>query len=200
MGVEEVSEVAKILKALSDLGSDDEAEASVLCDRLNSELAKGMAEKLLCLRRQGYSILVLKAKDAKSPELKVAGLRALATLLDKNCDPFDPECYEVLNRVFLAAKSEPGAASAALDVVLSCCVLHETNRQNMVANGLLDRLDDLVDANPVQVCRIWQALVQDDDVRAVAGKAHDNARTIVEDHRGLHVITSLVKKGANRSR
>ena len=40
----------------------------------------------------------------------------------------------------------------------------------------------------VEVARIWQALVQDDDVRVPYGKAHENARAIVEEHEGLQKI------------
>ena len=40
---------------------------------------------------------------------------------------------------------------------------------------------------------MWQALVQDDDVRVPHGKAHENARSIVEDHNGLPKITAAIK-------
>ena len=43
------------------------------------------------------------------------------------------------------------------------------------------------------VSRVWQALVQDDDVRVPHGKAHENARSIVEDHDGLSKVTSSIK-------
>ena len=39
---------------------------------------------------------------------------------------------------------------ATLDLVLSCCVLHEMNRQNLMKNGLLDRLDAVFDKHKVQ--------------------------------------------------
>ena len=41
--------------------------------------------------------------------------------------------------------------------------------------------------------RVWQALVQDDDVRVPHGKAHENARSIVEDHGGLSKVTAAMK-------
>ena len=68
------------------------------------------------------------------------------------------------------------------------------NRQNLVKNGLLQKLDAVFDKNKIQVSRIWQALVQDDDVRVPHGKAHENARSIVEDHDGLSKITSSIKE------
>ena len=38
--------------------------------------------------------------------------------------------------------------------MLSCCVLHEMNRQNLVKNGLLDKLDAVFDKNKIQG-KIW---------------------------------------------
>ena len=37
-----------------------------------------------------------------------------------------------------------------MDFVLSCCVLHEMNRQNLVKNGLLDKLDAVFDKCSIQ--------------------------------------------------
>ena len=34
--------------------------------------------------------------------------------------------------------------------MLSCCVLHEMNRQNLVKNGLLDKLDAVFVGNEIQ--------------------------------------------------
>ena len=48
-----------------------------------------------------------------------------------------------------------------------------------------------------KVSRVWQALVQDDDVRVPHGKAHENARSIVEDHNGLLKITSAIRGKVN---
>ena len=46
--------------------------------------------------------------------------------------------------------SDIEVVEAALDLVLSCCVLHEMNRQNLVKNGLLDKLDAVFDKNKIQ--------------------------------------------------
>ena len=87
--------------------------------------------------------------------------------------------------------------SATLEWTLNCCVRHETNRQNLVSNGLLSHLDPLVERHPVQVCRLWQSLVQDDDVRVPFGKAHDHARAIVEEHGALKKLTETINRENN---
>ncbi len=84
---------------------------------------------------------------------------------------------------------------ASLELALNCCVRHEQNRQNLVRNGLLAHLDKLADGEPVRVSRVWQALVQDDDVRVPFGSAHDHARAIVEDHGALGKLTKAIRGG-----
>ena len=90
--------------------------------------------------------------------------------------------------------SDPDLSSATLEWTLNCCVRHEMNRQNLVTNGLLSHLDPLVATSPVQVARLWQSLVQDDDVRVPFGKAHDHAREIVEEHQALKKLTEAINR------
>ena len=82
--------------------------------------------------------------------------------------------------------------AAGLEVVLAVCVRHEQNRQNLVKNKILDYLDKVYDKHSESVTCIWQALVQDDDVRVPYGKAHDTAREIVEEHNAqVKLLTSM---------
>ena len=46
----------------------------------------------------------------------------------------------------------------------------------------------------VMVARVWIAMVQDDDVRVPFGKAHENAREIVENHDALKLLTKCLEK------
>ncbi|XP_071747823.1 armadillo repeat-containing protein 6-like [Lepeophtheirus salmonis] len=57
---------------------------------------------------------------------------------------------------------------------------------------LLNEAGSFNDA-PIEVARLWQALVQDDDVRVPYGKAHDNARQIVEDYDALTLLNNKLK-------
>ena len=82
--------------------------------------------------------------------------------------------------------------AATLNCTLNCCVRHEANRVNLVKNGLLTHLDPLFDEYPVEVARLWIALVQDDDVRVPFGEAHNHARDIVENHEGLTKLGKAV--------
>ena len=70
---------------------------------------------------------------------------------------------------------------------------------SQVRNNLLDLLDPLSAKHAVRVSRVWQALVQDDDVRVPFGKAHDHAREIVEDHEALAKLCTAITSGSTYS-
>ena len=195
MGMEEDSVILKSLKSLENLTISDDNSTNFVyhCNLIDEECKKGLAEKVLCTNHKGYEILVECAKKSGDHEnVQASAVRALATLLDKNPDTFDTNGFSIVINGLQKAKGKK-LVEATLDLVLSCCVLHEMNRQNLVRNGLLDRLDEVVNDHPVGVARVWQALVQDDDVRVPHGKAHENARSIVEDHDGLPKLATAVR-------
>ena len=201
MGLEEDSDIVQALDTLKRLKigtSENEPDVVQKCDVLGVECRKGLAEKLLCTKHQGYSVLVDMAKEQSTFQSRAAALRALASLLEKNPDGFDPEGFVVLADGLKS--DDPDVQAASLDMTLSCCVLHEMNRQNLVKNGLLEKLQSVVERHPVKVARVWQALVQDDDVRATVGNAHQTARAIVEETSAPKYLLAAIKgKVAARS-
>ena len=62
---------------------------------------------------------------------------------------------------------------AALRLVLVCSVKCEQNRVALIQNGILTSLVECMTSGPlvIRVCKVWIALVQDDDVRVPFGKA-----------------------------
>jgi len=195
MGLEEDSEVVKAVAALKRLSvgtAANEAEVVKHCDVLAGECGKGMAEKLVCTKNDGYDTLLAMAKEESTEKARVAAFKALASLMDKNPDVFDPQGFVVIADGLQPASSS-AVQSAALDMVLSCCVLHEMNRQNLVKNGILEKLAAIVKDHPLQVARVWQALVQDDDVRVTAGNAHQTARSIVEESLATTTLLKLME-------
>jgi len=195
LGLEEDLEIVKALKSLNTLSISDSNKQVIHenCNTLAIECKKGMAEKVLCTNHKGYEILVELAKKSNDqPQIQASAIKALASLLDKNPDGFDIEGFSIVV-IGLDPSKENEVIESTLDYVLSCCVLHEMNRQNLVKNGLLDKLDGVFVGNEIQASRIYQALVQDDDVRVPHGKAHENARAIVEDHNGLSKVMTAIK-------
>lgn len=125
--------------------------------------------------------------------LHVSAMRALTALTDTNPDVLEGEgCLVLYDGI---ASTDTDLVVASLEASLNCCVRHEHNRVNLMRNNLLDLLDGLVETHTVRVARIWQALVQDDDVRVPFGKAHDNARSIVEDHEALRKLSNAINTG-----
>ena len=133
--------------------------------------------------------------------------------MDTNPDHLESDGVNLMK----ALLEDPQLRGPALDWILVCCVRHEENRfvgklkerrifplsysmfrQALVGAGILDGLALSVReggrAELLQVCRVWMALVQDDDIRVPFGKAHDHARDIVENHGAL---TTLTKVGEN---
>lgn len=186
------------LKSL-DLRSEGEktdlSTAEENCNVLGQECSKGLAEKVLATKEGGYEILVSIASASQDLGTKESAIRALASLLEGNPDPLDESGFKIIAETLKTSGSgvSRSLAEGTLLLTLNCCVRHEQNRQNLVKHGLLDLLDNLIDPHPVDSARIWQALVQDDDVRVPFGKAHDHARAIVEDHKGLEKLNEAIK-------
>jgi len=197
MGLEEDSDIVKALNALRDLKLESSSEEESLvsnCQTLERECAKGLAEKVVATKHDGYKVLVeaLKAIPNDRTICRVAALKALSSLMEKNPDVFDPEGFVVLSDG-LDPTGHPNVVEASLDLALSAIVLHEMNRQNLMKNNLLDKLLPVVESHPVGVSRVWQALVQDDDVRVTAGNAHQTARAIVEESRGTVILLKCIR-------
>ena len=152
----------KALKVSDPVPSNEEVQGH--CATVKTECSKGLAEKVLATKNEGYETLIKVAEDSKDDEIKSAAISALAALLFNNPDPFDPKGFSVVVSG-LKKDQPPELIGACLEMALSSCVRHEQNRQNLVKYNFLTNLDDVFDIKPVGVARVWQALVQDDDVR-----------------------------------
>ena len=118
----------------------------------------------------------------------------MGAFLQANPDPFDEHGFNVI-MLCLSDTEDEEMVAAGLEISFAVCVRHEGNRQNLMRNKILDYLDKVYDKHPELVTCIWQALVQDDDVRVPFGKAHDTAREIVEEHNAqVKLLTSMKGK------
>jgi len=185
-------EVAQALENISGGGLSE----SALQENLNSVTAlckDDLAQRVLATNHDGYNILVKLAKENTNIATRTACLQSLTAVMDTNPDHLEMVGAELLITIL---NQDQQLRHAALDWLLVCCVRHEQNRVNFVKGGILDALglclnngarDDLL-----RVCRVWMALVQDDDVRVPFGKAHDHARDIVEHHGALTILTKAL--------
>lgn len=181
-----------MVQALHFLESPGDASPEDICQRcdiISEECAKGLAERVLATKHKAYEILV---KTSLHDEILVQThvMKALKELLDGNPDPLEPEGFKMLLKAL--NETDRDLVQRALGTTLNCCVRHEGNRQNFIRNGLLIHLNRLYDSYPIEVVQIWQALVQDDDVRVPFGQAHEHAREIVEEHSALTKLTRTI--------
>lgn len=184
-----------VVTALNALTSRDRGTSiKEQCTVIRVECSKGLAERVLATKNDAYNILVGLALEAANDdeEQQRASVAALAALLDTNPDPLEEKGFQVIVQG-LSNPHQTEMVTATLDMALSACVCHEHNRQNLVRNRLLNCLDTVFTSHSVQVARLWQALVQDDDVRVPFGKAHDHAREIVEEHGALEKLVDSIK-------
>jgi len=182
------------LKSVQDLPIE---KAESLCDVVKDECSKGLAEKMLATKNQGYEILTKVAVQDDRESVQLKAVAALVSLLSGNPDPFDEHGFGVIRQCLESSSSE--ASKLGLEFTLAVCVRHEQNRQNLMKNKILEFADQVYGDHPVDVARLWQALVQDDDVRVPYGKAHENARTIVEDHDAQTKLLASMKAAKNPS-
>jgi len=153
-----------------------------------------LAQRVLATNNGAYSVLVKLAKT--NPE-KVPVIKTLTVVMDTNPDHLERQGVSLLN-CLLDEHHSGDITQAVLDLLLIFCVRHEANRVAFVASGILDKLAILIKEadreEVIRVCRVWIALVQDDDVRVPFGKAHDTARNIVDNHGALKLLTHSLTK------
>lgn len=182
--------VDAIAAAKTILEDGKKGDLSKQCDVIAEECSKGLPERLLATSSDGYRVLL---RCAETEGSESHAMRALAAMTDGNPDPLEEDGFKA---ILGGLNSGEAMSLATLDCLLNCCVRHETNRQNFLRNGVLAHLDKLAERHPIKVAMIWQAMVQDDDIRVPFGKAHDTAREIVEEHDALKVLTKLIGEAA----
>jgi len=167
-----------------------------LGDHLNTiqECCKtDLAQRVLATDNGAYSVLLKLAKTAD----QVAVIKTLTAVMDTNPDHLESQGVNLLNSLLLENR-DGLIAQAVLDLVLICCVRCEANRVQFVNSEMLERLEVVIKEGGKEevmgVCRIWIALVQDDDIRVPFGKAHETARNIVENHSALKILTKSLTK------
>lgn len=153
-----------------------------------------LPQRVLATDNGAYSVLL---KQIKTPSLRLEAVKTLSAIMDTNPDHLEAQGVALINNL-LHDNPHGELAVAVLDWILNCCVRCEANREQFVVSGLLTRLasEARIEDKEImlRVCRVWIALVQDDDIRVPFGKAHETARTIVENHDALKILTKSLTK------
>lgn len=153
-----------------------------------------LAQRVLATNSGAYSAL---NRLVARPDVREQAALTLTTVMDTNPDHLEGQGRRRM--VDLLKAEDSGVVTAGLDWLLVCCVKHEANRQSlMVQEGLLEEMAKLAEGDNrdhlIRVCRVWMAMVQDDDVRVPFGKAHEHARSLVEHHSALETMTRALAR------
>ena len=161
-----------------------------------------LAQRVLATNNGAYSVLVRLLKEkSDSREVQLEIVSTLVSVMNTNPDMLESQGVETLIRI-LDTETGDQLALAVLRLILVVSTKCEENRVTLISSGVLRPVTSCVSGHRPEhvsmVCRVWVALVQDDDVRVPFGKAHENAREIVESHDALKLLTqSLVTHQEN---
>ncbi|XP_068217257.1 armadillo repeat-containing protein 6 [Palaemon carinicauda] len=202
-----------IVKALEEIRSELELPSG---DNLQEPLATvraqcklSVAHRILANQHNGYDTLLnLMKKVQDDPELLEQTLKAMVALTETNPDVLTPEGIQLMHQLINDWKSrtnEPTMAEYLARWSVECCLKHEKNRQNLVANGSLEVLTALLQAQRScskvvrATCKALRAFTLDDDIRQEFSKAHEHARQLVEDHDLITICLGILKDYLNES-
>eukprot|EP00730_Choanoeca_flexa_P001115 TRINITY_DN10484_c0_g2_i5.p1 TRINITY_DN10484_c0_g2~~TRINITY_DN10484_c0_g2_i5.p1 ORF type:complete len:502 (+),score=129.05 TRINITY_DN10484_c0_g2_i5:67-1572(+) len=203
-----VSDVAAATQALNEvrdmLASDDGARPVMAGNN-------GFAQLLQFVEAFSHAVATNVDNEAAKRALH-STLAALSALLDGQPDlvtPPNPNSViaevqvnsnvKALCQPLRKFPSDAIVQQHGVQAIKHACIMHETNRQNFIAEGLiallLHVLSTHVDAPKAveQAAHCLRALTLDDDVRVAFGKAHDHAKLIVNEHEGLKAIMSALE-------
>jgi len=185
-----------VVKSIQTLFKDDISEDCIVKE-LNTiqECCKNdLAQRVLATDNGAYSVLI---KLIQRSNKKVEAIKALTSIMDTNPDHLESQGVSLLNST-LENNPKGEIAQASLDLILNCSVRCESNREQFVQSGMLNKLEKVMKDGEkeevLRVCRVWIALVQDDDIRVPFGKAHETARDIVENNNALKLLTKSLTK------
>jgi len=186
-----VDSVKELFKDLS----DDQLvkELQTIQDSCKNDLA----QRVLATNNGAYSVLIKLTQSKESQNLQEELIKTLVSVMTTNPDMLESQGIDAINKI-LSQHQDDFLCLQTLKLVLICSTKCEENRVALIQSGVLSNLSKCMSSSDpeiiIMVARVWVAMVQDDDVRVPFGKAHENAREIVENHSGLKLLTSSLEK------
>ncbi|EDW08781.1 armadillo repeat-containing protein 6 homolog [Drosophila mojavensis] len=180
--------VAKIQNHINEK-NEDKAQLTELLAILDQECKKSLAHRVLAGKLGAHDALVqlLEQTLAVEPletELLYKCLQAVNSLTHKQPDLYDPKAMGVVLQL-LALENQLEVACLTLQWLQKACIMHEMNRQSIMASNAVQALKPLlVKANPRllrELTAVLRFLVLDDDIRVEFGCAHEHARQIANE-------------------
>ncbi|XP_062965547.1 armadillo repeat-containing protein 6 [Cynocephalus volans] len=131
--------------------------------------------------------------------LLLQALNALSLLIDGQPDLLDAQGLQLLVATLVQNADVADVTCSGIRCVRHTCLKHERNRQGLVKAGVLPLLTGAItrhshSADVVrEACWALRVMTFDDDIRVPFGHAHDHAKMIVQENRGLKVLIEAAK-------
>ncbi|XP_043838580.1 armadillo repeat-containing protein 6 isoform X1 [Dromiciops gliroides] len=195
----------EILQALDALQkSVDSATSQEVVEHLMSfsEQCRGqVSSRYLAAEKGAYPVVLSACQRAVTEDqgFLVKALNALAALTEGQPDLLDPKGLQLLVDTLKQHLGVAEVTCSGLRCIRHVCLKHEQNRQNLVRAGILPLLTGTIErhscrANVVkEACSALRVMTFDDDIRVPFGHAHDHAKMIVQENKGLKVLIEAAK-------
>ena len=151
-------------------------------------------------KNNAYGLLIDALEKSESNRaLMIETLTTLVSLCTGQPDLLDGKGMDLLMGYIRKFDKEKDAELTALAILVirTTCIMHEQNRVELVERGLIALLAETLDNNRnnglivKEACGALRVLTNDDDVRAVFGKAHEHAKIIVTEENALRKIMNI---------
>ncbi|XP_028641966.1 armadillo repeat-containing protein 6 isoform X2 [Grammomys surdaster] len=194
-----------VLQALSDLqesltGSRLQ-EVSAHLVRFCDQCKQQKASRYLAAQKGAYPILLAAWQLAATSDqdLLLQALSALAVLTDGQPDLLDAQGLHLLVATLAQNAANTELTCCGIRCVRHVCLKHEQNRQGLVKAGVLPLLTAAITqhgqhADVVrEACWALRVMTFDDDIRVPFGHAHEHAKMIVQENKGLKVLIEAAR-------
>lgn len=176
-------------------------EISAHLARFCEQCKQNKACRFLAAQKGAYPILLAAWKLAAAGDqgLLLQALNALSALIDSQPDLLDTQGLKLLVATLAQNTDVTDLICSGIRCVRHACLKHEQNRQSLVKAGVLPLLTGAITrhghcADVVkEACWALRIMTFDDDIRVPFGHAHDHAKMIVQENRGLKVLIDAAK-------
>nr|XP_013002985.1 armadillo repeat-containing protein 6 isoform X2 [Cavia porcellus] len=192
-------------QALDDLreavASSQPQDVSAHLARFCEQCHEHRACRFLAAQKGAYPTILAACKLAVAGDrdLLLKALSALAALTDGQPDLLDADGLQLLVATLAQNTDEADVTCSGIRCVRHACLKHEQNRQALVKAGALPLLTGAIAqhgrrADVVrEACGALRVMTFDDDIRVPFSHAHDHAKMIVQENRGLKVLIEAAK-------
>ncbi|XP_068925492.1 armadillo repeat-containing protein 6 isoform X3 [Petaurus breviceps papuanus] len=195
-------EILQTLDALhKSVGSAAPQEVAEHLVRFSEQCRGQVASRYLAAEKGAYPVVLAACQQAvtEGQDFLVKALNALAALTEGQPDLLDPKGLQLLVVTLKEHLEVAEVMSSGLRCVRHVCLQHEQNRQNLVRAGILPLLTGAIEKHRCrasvvkEACSTLRIMTFDDDIRVPFGHAHDHAKMIVQENRGLKILIEATK-------